>query len=438
MCATLYAQAPDLNAPQPGSQYEGPSILSRDKTLIGERGGKLIDFTIYGTVTGVYDSGLTPVSIDKNGNLVNPGGNEGVEAGFGLIGSKQWKRDSLSLEYRGSYRHYVSNSYYDGTDQFLNLRYGRILARHLTLDFSMNAGTTNLGNGGFSYLPLTTTDQFAIPTNDLFDNRTYFLQSRVNAIWQKTARLSFAFGGQGYVVRRQAASLAGLNGYAATGDVTYRITRRQSINGTYTYTHFDFQKLFGYSTFHQATLGYNVSLAKKLDLGVNAGGSFVEVRGLQTTQVDPAIVAIVGQATVVTSFHNYVAVPAAEVRLTKRFTQSSISANASTGVSPGNGVYLTSRQTSVGMSYDLLGRKRWTAGARFQYSNLTGFNQTLGKYNGYSGGIGATYLWTHSLHVEFRYDYRHFDTQGGIYTKDSNRFSLGLAFSPGEKPLPIW
>ena len=37
--------------------YSGPTILSRDKSLIGERGGKLLAFLTYAEVTGIYDSG---------------------------------------------------------------------------------------------------------------------------------------------------------------------------------------------------------------------------------------------------------------------------------------------------------------------------------------------------------------------------------------------
>src|SRR6202795_4316819 len=102
--------------------YAGPSILSRDKSLIGERGGKLIDFRFYGDITGVYDSGLTPLVVDPQGNVPNYGA-YGVEAGFGVIGSRSWAHDKLSLEYRGTYRHYSNHSYFDGTDQYLDLAY---------------------------------------------------------------------------------------------------------------------------------------------------------------------------------------------------------------------------------------------------------------------------------------------------------------------------
>src|ERR1700674_2654106 len=68
---------PKANLPPPDPQeqeqqtYAGTSILSRDKSLIAERGGKLLDFRFYGEVTGIYDSGLTPLSTDTQGNLIN-------------------------------------------------------------------------------------------------------------------------------------------------------------------------------------------------------------------------------------------------------------------------------------------------------------------------------------------------------------------------------
>ena len=78
-----------------------------------------------------------------------------------------------------------------GLDQFLNLAYSRRLSRRLILDLKETAGSVSLANGAFSYLPLTNTDLFAIPPNELFDIRTNFAQSRVDLTWQKTARLSF-------------------------------------------------------------------------------------------------------------------------------------------------------------------------------------------------------------------------------------------------------
>src|SRR5262249_2921602 len=158
-------------------------------------------------------------------------------------------------------------------------------------------------------------DLFAVPANDLFDNRVYYGQSRVDLIWQKSARLSFSIGGDGYVVRRQSSSLAGLNGYAAHADASYRLTRRQTITLGYNAYHFDFQKVFGDALVHTATLGYSLGIGRKWDAGLALGGTDASISGLKTVNVDPAIVAIIGQATIVQNFQRTVIVPYGEARL---------------------------------------------------------------------------------------------------------------------------
>ena len=419
-------------------EYRGPSILSRDRNLLGERGGKLIDFRFYGQLSGLYDSGLTPVAVDTNANLLSTGANYGIEAGFGVIGSRRWRRDQLSVEYRGSYRHYPTNQYFDGIDQFLNLGYGRELTRRINLNLKETVGTTSVANGGFSYVPLTNTDLFAVPANELFDNRTNFAQSRVDLTWQQTARLSYGFGGQGFVVRRRSFALAGLDGFGAHGDVAYRITRRQTLSIEYEFSHFDFQRTFGDADVHTTSLGWNVSLGQKWDFGIQAGASRTFVRGLTQVSIDPAIAAIVGRNIAVVQFDRAVTIPAYGGRAVRRFDRSSLNLSANVGASPGNGVFLTSRQTSLAAAYSYTGLRKWTLGANSAYSELSALGQSLGKFKNFQGGVGATYKLANATHLEFRYDLRHYTTQNNLFKKNSDRFSLGIAFSPGETPLAIW
>jgi hypothetical protein len=435
------ATAQDQQNPDDQTQqttYAGPSILSRDKSLIGERGGKLLDFRFFGEVTGIYDSGLTPVTTDSQGNLVNVGGAEGVEAGFGVIGSKRWKRDQLSIDYKGSYRRYNSDQAFNGTDQLLNLSYSRILTRRITLDLKETAGTVTLANGTFSYLPLTNTDLFAVPANELFDNRTNFLQSRVDLTWQESARLSFGVGGEGFVVRRASLLLAGLNGYSARANVAYRISKRQTLSASYNHSYYDFQRQFGDANLDTMSLGYSLGLSRKWDFGLDGGVTHIEDLGLRQVSLDPAIAALVGQSFATVTFHAMSYIPNADIRLIRRFDRSSLSIAGSIGATPGNGVYLTSKQETLSTNYSYSGYRRLTVGFTFAYSKLSAVGQTLGTYDNYTGGFGSTFKLSHDTHLQFRYDYRRYTTQNAIFQKDSQRLSLGFAFSPGEKPLAIW
>lgn len=429
-------QTEDQQASQ--QTYQGPSILARDKGLIGQRGGRLIDFRFYGDVTGVYDTGLVPITTDAKGNLINVGAAYGVETGFGVIGTRRWKREELSLEYRGAYRDYNNKYLVQGLDQFLNLAYERQLTRHVSLNLKETAGSVSLANGAFAYLPLTGIDLFAVPANELFDIRTNFLQSRVDLVWQKTARLSFDVGGEGFVVRRSSLALAGLNGYDAHANVAYRLTGRQTVSAAYSNTYFDFQREFGNARLQTTTLGYSIALSKYLDLSLQGGGIRVDSLGLTVVSLDPAIAAILGRNVAIVSFLRVVYLPLIEARLTRTFSRSALTLDYAEGASPGNGVYLTSRQTAGSIGYSYTGYRRLTVGANAAYNELSTVGQTLGKYTNLQGGGGMTYKLGHDTHLEVRYDYRHYTTQNFFYQKNSNRVSLGLAFSPGETPLAIW
>jgi hypothetical protein len=418
--------------------YEGPSILSRDRSLLGERAGKLIDFRLYGEVTGIYDSGLTPVKTNAAGDLITVGANYGVEAGFGVIGSRKWLRDQLSLEYKGSYRTYSAQNYFNSFDQFLNLAYARSLKRRLTLDIKETAGITSLANGTYAYTPLTNVDLFTVPNNELFDARTIFMQSRVDLTWQKSARLSFSIGGEGFLVRRDAVGLAGLTGYVARANVAYRLSRRQTVSGAYAYTYYDFQKAFGDAKLQTATLGYSVGLSRRWELAADAGATRVEAAGLTQVNIDPAIAIIIGQNVAVVSYFRIVQVPTGDLRLVRRFDRSSLSMGYSIGAVPGNGVYLTSKQNAASVNYSYAGFRKVALGVNAAYGDLSTVGQSLGKYRNYTGGFGVTYKVGRDVHMETRYDYRHYTTQNAGYQKDSQRISVGFAFSPGETPLAIW
>ena len=49
-----------------------------------------------------------------------------------------------------------------------------------------------------------------------------------------------------------------------------------------------------------------------------------------------------------------------------------------------------------------------------------------------------TYSLVSYAHLEFRYDYRHYTANNDLYKQNSQRIAVGFAFSPGQKPLPIW
>ena len=430
-------QSSSTDEPQPSELSDsGPSVLGHDKRADKRRSGQLLNFRFYAEITGVYDSGLTPVGPNAPSGAASTA-DAGFETGLGLAIDRNWQHDQLSVEYRGHFREYAKDTLFNGTDQFLNLSYSHEIDRHLAVRLEEIGGTTTLANGAFAYLPLPTSD-LALPTNELFDNRTDYLESRASLIWDKTARLSFDVGGEGFLVRRDSLALAGLDGYIAHAGAAYRITRRQTLSAIYKYTSFDFQRVFGDAALETAQLGYSVALSRSLNLAIQAGGTHVDARGLTQVTIDPSIAAIIGQNVATVTFSHSIYIPELEAQLVQRFRRASLRLHASDGVSPGNGVYLTSRQSAVAMGYSYTGYRRLTMMANAGYSQLSTIGQNLGKYTNVAAGAAMTYEIARGTHLEMRYDYRHYTTQSSFSKMNSNRVTLGLAYSPGETPLSVW
>ncbi|MGA3025473.1 MAG: hypothetical protein ABSF98_11945 [Bryobacteraceae bacterium] len=417
--------------------YEGPSILTRDSSNAGERAGRLLDFQLWGEITGVADNGLTPVSLNSSGQVTTEGTLYGMEAGAGASGSKNWESDQVSLDYRGSWRQYTGGSY-NGTDQFLDLDWRHRISRHLQLTVHEVGGISLLSFGQLTYVPLANTDLLGVPLNELFDTTTYYSQSAVTLEWQASARLSFNFGGDGFVVRRQSPLLTDTNGYRGRSDIAYRLTRRQSVYLSYSYEHFDYPRSFGYSDINEPEAGWSVGLGPRTDFAIDGGAAQVKTLGLITVALPPAVAAIVGQGYSVTTSLRDVIIPVGQARLTRRFGTSAITLNGGITISPGDGVYLTSRAMSVSAGYSYVGGKRLTFQTTAAYSRLTSAGeQTIAPYDGYFAGAGMTYRLFANAHMEARYDWRRYNV-AAIANKDENRVSLGVAISTGERPLAIW
>jgi hypothetical protein len=411
--------------------FEGPSIISRDSAQT-DSSGKPLQFGLFTKVSAVYDSGLMPVFAPSYETPLAPQGGFGLEASVGAVVSRRWSRGKLSAEYRGSYRQYSPASLFNGWDQFFQLAYSQALARHLTLDLKNTLGTTTLANGAFTYLPVSTLDLLGLPANQLFDNRTSYLESRVDLTWLQTARLSFGLGGDGFVVRRQSLLLAGLNGSTARASVAYRLTSRQTISASYNDTYFDFQRAFGNSRLQIPALGYSAGLARHWDFSAQAGAARVQTLGLTQVALDPALAALIGESFATITFFRVSYLPVAEARLIRRFRTSSLTFDYSMGVTPGNGYYLTSRQTSATIGYSYIAGRNWELRGNTAFNELSALGQTLGKYTNMQAGVELFYNLTRTTHLDVRYDYRHYTTENAILQNDSNRVSLGLAFSMGE------
>ena len=424
-CATMTAQISD---------YLGPGVLSRGAGDIGTRSGQDVDLRYFIRATGIYDTGLQPFSVDGKGQLVNPGALYGTEIGFGAYGVHKWRHSRLGLDYSGAYRHYSTNSFFDGTDQTLALGYTYQKSRRLILDVRQTAGTVSIGTPFGGILP-TVTGSLVTPASILFDNRMNYLQSTMEATYLLSAHTTVTLGGDWFGVWRKATGLIGTQGYMLRGAIRHRLTRRTTVGAQYVHTHFDFPKAYGQSDMNSFAGTFATQLGRYWTVTLSAGAYIVEVEGLQQVAVNPEIAALLGTSSTLTTMYQKSILPQWSASLGRKFHRANLSFNYANSPTPGNGVYLTSRETSAGMYLSYTADRKWSFSTGGGYSHLEGIGQGLPPYSQISGSAGASYTLARPIQAFVQYDARHQEIVNGVYRQNSYRATIGLSFSPGDVPL---
>ncbi|MGH9559591.1 MAG: hypothetical protein ACRD30_10150 [Bryobacteraceae bacterium] len=420
--------------------YLGPGVMSNGAGTIGDRSGQAVDLRFYADVSGVYDNGLNPFALDSNGNLLRVNGLYGIQLDLGAYGTHRWRRALLGLDYRGNIYHYNNASRYDGSTHNLTLGYTYQKSRRIVFDLREVAGTSSLGFASESYgvAAPTPTELVNQPTAELFDSRIYYLQSGADVNFIQSARTIYTLGGAGFLVRRQASGLAGLNGWNTHGTVEHRLSRRQTIGATYQRIHFEFPPAFGSSDINIGEGFLADEFTRRWTASISAGVAQSEIKGVEQVALDPVIAVLLGQSTGFRAFYRQAVFPTGQASLSAKFRKSIATLSYSQLIIPGNGVYLTSKQEAARLYYSYTGIRKWNLGASVSYENLDAIGQGLHPYSLFTGGAGFTYTLSRMFHIIGRYDARHQDINYLGYRQTGSRATLGLAFSPGDVPLSLW
>ena len=421
------------------AQYGGPAILARGQSP-GPMAASQIDFRPFVSLTGTYDTGLNGVSVTANGIPVNDA-SYGVSIGFGVSGLHSWKHTKIGLNYSGDFSHY-SKSFYDGLNsQSFQLSLTHQLMRHAVLSLS-NSAVLYGSNRATPALPQTIEFDPAttyVPTNDFFDNRTISVSTQASILIQKSTRLSYSIGGDGFLTRRRSTALYGTTGYGAHGDLMYRLSRRSTVGAMYSYMHYAFTGLPGGTDAHSVVGSYSRSLSLSMQLSVSGGITKYENVFVQRVAIDPAIAAVIGISSALRVSYQNNFMPNIGFRLSKVVPRGTVFINVSNSLDPGNGLFLTSTSTNAGVGYSYSGLRRWaiTAGANYNRSDSVG--NVFGAYGSYSASVSASRQVAPMTHGVFSFNLRRYDSPNfQNYNKWSYGVRLGLSFSPGDIPVRLW
>ena len=133
-----------------------------------------------------------------------------MELNLGAYTYQAWKHTTLGLDYRGDFREY-SQSYWDGTDQFLSLILTHRPSKRVTFTLRTTGGVYALNTYTLAS-PLGGLDPnyLQLPQNNIYDNRVIFADTAGDLTYRLTRRRSFNIGAEGSLVRRQSTALYGM------------------------------------------------------------------------------------------------------------------------------------------------------------------------------------------------------------------------------------
>jgi hypothetical protein len=338
-------------------------------------------------------------------------------------------------------QHNPKASFYDGTTQDLSLGITHLLSRHVMLSFHNSAGISSQNNAGVTLLSTVPFDPSTLyrPTTDFFDNRTIFLSSQANLTVQKSTRLSYNIGVEGFLTRRRSTALFGVSGAGARGDVQYRITRRSTIGAGYTYTHFQFHGIFSGTDIHTLMGSYSVTLTKSTEFTGYAGAARYETKFVQTVAVDPAIAALIGITAAERVSYGVNTTPSFGARLSRAVHRGVFFAGAGRSITPGNGLFLTSVATMVNGGYSYSGLRGWSTAATGAYTSSKSVGNVIGNYSNYSASLSLgrkvmryttgnlSVTASHAASADFR-----------NYNKWQYFVNMGFTFTPGDVTIRFW
>ena len=425
------------------AQYAGPAILSRGDAPAGIS-ATAVSFRPYFEISGIYDTGLTGAGLNAQGELGSTS-SPGVQFAGGISGNHSWRHTTIGLSYRADINHFEKATYFDASDQSLLLSVKHQFTRHIYIDLRESAGMFSTDSGltalqqAVSYDPAQST----LPTTDFFDNRTLYLSTQADLIYQRSARLSFDFGGDGFIDRRRSTALYGVTGSSARGDVQYRLSRRSTIGANYTFTHYSFTRVFSGTYIHGFSGTYAIQLTRHLEFSGYAGVSHIDNTLEQVVPVSPVIAVLLGITSGLAVSHTLSYIPDGSGRLSEQFHNGVAYISGGHTVTPGNGLFLTSTSTNASAGYTFTGVRRWSFAATVLYIKAETVGETVGGVAGSYGGtnitVSASRLIAKSMHVVAAFNANRYDSPNfSLYNRTIYSARLGFGWAPGDVPLRVW
>ncbi len=387
----------DDETEEPVQEYTGPAVLSRSYSVSRPLIPEQLKWSESVGISAVYDSGVSQV-VNPNGSL-SSGSLTGTILSWSLVGRHYFRRDQIAVNYTGSYSQYAGSTSYTGSNNSVAVDYGHVLTRRLRLNVSGMGSvlSQNYVLDNATVAPETSVANINLassPNIQITDFGTKQFSTQIDVVWQKSARLSFDGGVSYFAVVRDAPGLLGMTGEQGRGDMNYRLTRKMTVGAYYSYSYYIFPH--GYGTTNTNTAGgiFSYALSNTMQVRLRGGMSYVDSLEFQPVQIAPAIAALLGESTGLIDAATKVSTSDISAQFVKDFRGGkTVSVAYAHGVSPGNGIFQTSEQESMSVSFAMPLFRVYKLHAAFGRDTLTavGVSQSaLGSYGSEYASMGVS------------------------------------------------
>jgi hypothetical protein len=275
-----------------------------------------------------------------------------------------------------------------------------------------------------------------VPTNELFDARFYYLTQNVGLSYQATARTQYSANVSGFFTKRTK-GLPGVQGGQVGAAIEHQFSQRQSLGAQYQFFRMEFKHAFTTSNGHGTFVTFSRRMSRALSVTGAGGLMMIRVVGARAIQLSPEVAAILGRTVDVAAYRDTLYTPSFEVTAAYSLDDSRFSAGFQHGVGAGNGVFLATKNTSVGAGYAYSGLRNISLAASASYSNMTGLVRDFGQYWRAQAGGSINYRLRGGVALGSTFEVRQFQT-GVVPTRSGWFASVGLSYSPAQFPIPVW
>jgi hypothetical protein len=378
--------------------------------------------------------------------VANPDGSPGnpqlggVEVKWSLTGIHYFRHDALAASYSGNYTQYSGPGGFSGANNSGTLDYTHVISRHVSLNLAESGEILSqnyiLANPYLGSTSVAGINISSSPSIQITDSGLKQFTSQADITWQKTARLSFDFGGAWFGISRDDPALLGMTGQQARADVAYRLTRKTTVGAYYSFSDYLYEHGVGNSNFSTVGLIYSHAFSRSMQVRLRGGVSNVHSLGQETVQIAPAIAALLGESTGIIDSHATTLTSDISSQLVKDFRHGATASIAfAHAVSPGNGIFQTSEQQSFGAGFTMPFSRRYALRLGLGRDMLVAIHQNLGNYDSDYARIAITRTFNRGVAWDFSAEFRHFDLDDPSAVRNQLRLVSGITWGPGEGRL---